>query len=30
MGQYFHKILCPIACAEECATTLDLARTVAE
>jgi nucleotide-binding universal stress UspA family protein len=30
MGQFFHKILCPIAFDEQCAAALDLARTVAE
>jgi len=30
LGQFFHKILCPIAFDEQCAAVLDLARTVAE
>jgi len=30
MGQFFRKILCPIAFDEQCAGALDLARTVAE
>jgi nucleotide-binding universal stress UspA family protein len=30
MGQFFHKILCPIAFDEQCVAALDLARTVAE